>query len=304
MEDRIATWVREKTGMPVHEVVPVAVGLGETALWRVGRTPDADDLLLRLFRHGAEASVRREALAMRAAHAHGVPVPEVRTSGLLDDRPVLLTTWCAGGTAFEAITASPSEARSIGMLLGETLGRLHGVPAPDGLARAKAWIARGGPALAPLRTLLEGVPHADRLVHLDYHPRNVMMTPGGIEGVIDWENALAGPPHMDLARSRAIVRAIVVGGALPAGMLDVLAPYEMGLVEGHQRLAGADPHPALSAAWGMAMTVEDLTGHLGKPGTWVTPALLDTLRQERDAFIATTLNEARTDRRPRRTPVE
>jgi hypothetical protein len=42
----------------------------------------------------------------------------------------------------------------------------------------------------------------------------------------------------------------------------------------------------------MAMTVDDLTGHLGKPEGWVTPALLDTLRRERDALIAAALNAA------------
>ena len=293
MEDRIAAWVHEKTGTPVHEVVPVAVGLGETELWRVRRTPDAGDLLLRRFAPGAERSACREAMAMRAAQAGGVPVPTVLVRDALDQRPVLLTTWCAGGTAFEAIAASPARARAIGMLLGETFGRLHRVPAPAGLSPADGWIARGGPALAPLRSLLEGVPNADRLLHLDYHPRNVMMTLGNVEGVIDWENALAGPPHMDLARSRAILRAIAAGGGLPDGMLDVLQQYEIGMVEGHERVAGADPHPELSAAWGLAMTVDDLTGHLGKPDGWVTPALLDTLRQERDGLIAAAMTTGR-----------
>ena len=293
MEDRIAAWVHGKTGTPVREVLPVAVGLGETELWRVCRTPGAGDLLLRRFAPGAETSAQREALAMRVAEAGGVPVPTVLVRDALGQRPVLLTTWCAGGTAFEVIAASQARARSIGMLLGETLGGLHRVPAPAGLSPAGAWIARGGPALAPLRSLLEGVPNADRLLHLDFHPRNVMMTLGNVEGVIDWENALAGPPHMDLARSRAILRAIAAGGGLPDGMLDVLQQYEIGMVEGHERVAGADPHPELSAAWGLAMTVDDLTGHLGKPDGWVTPALLDTLRQERDGLITAAMTTGR-----------
>jgi len=292
MERRITAWVRAVTGTPVHEVVPVAAGLGETELWRVRRVPDAQDLLVRRFDAGDGATARREALAMRAAHADGVPVPEVLTADVLDDRPVLLTTWCDGVMAFEAIAAAPVDSHQIGVMLGETLAQLHRVPAPDGLSPADRWIARAGPAMEPLRMQLKHVPNADRLIHLDYHARNVMMTPGRIEGVIDWTNALAGPPHMDLARSRAILKAVSAGGALPGALLDALRQVEAGLVEGHRRIAGPDPHPALSAAWGLAMTVEDLTGHLGKPSGWVTPDLLDTLRRDRDALIAATLTAA------------
>lgn len=290
MERRIGKWVHEKTGTPVDEVVPVAAGLGDTDLWRVRRSPGDRDLLLRRFGQGDGATARREALAMRAANAHGIPVPAVLAYDALDEWPVLLTTWCDGGTAFEAIAASPAEARSIGSLLGETLGGIHRVAAPAGLSAADAWISRGGPALAPLRAQLERVPNADRLLHLDFHPRNVLMTPGRVEGVIDWTNALAGPPHMDLARSRAILRAVAAGGALPDEMVDVLGQAEAGLVEGHRRVAGDDPHPALSAAWGLAMTVEDLTGHLAKPEGWVTPSLVAALRRERDGLIAAAID--------------
>lgn len=291
MEHRIAKWVHETTGTPVDDVVPVAAGLGDTDLWRVRRSPSDGDLLFRRFGQGDGATAQREALAMRAAHAHGIPVPAVLAGDEMDDRPVLLTTWCDGGTAFEAIAASLAEARSIGSLLGEALGRIHLIAAPIGLSAADAWITRGGPALAPLRGRLELVPNADRLLHLDFHPRNVMMTSGRLEGVIDWTNALAGPPPMDLARSRAILRAVAAGGALPDGMLASMHEYETGLVEAHERVAGPDPHPALSAAWGLAMTVDDLTGHLAKPKEgWVTPALLDTLRQERDDLITAAVN--------------
>jgi len=278
--------------MSVHEVVPVAAGLGDTELWRLRRAPEAGDLLFRRFDPGAEATARREMLAMEAAHAHGIPVPLVLACDVMDDRPVLVTTWSDGVLAIEAIETSPSESRSIGMLMGETLGRLHLVPAPAGLSPADAWITRGGPALGPLRSQLERVPNADQLLHLDYHPRNVLMTPGKVESVVDWTNTLSGPPHMDLARSRGILKVVAAGFALTGERLDTNLRYDAGMVEAHARVAGADPHPALSTAWGMAMTVDDLAGHLGKPQGWVTPTLLETLGRERDDLIAAAMNEA------------
>lgn len=292
MERRITKWAERHLAVAILEAVPVAVGLGDTELWRLRRAPEAGDLLLRRFSPGAEATARREMLAMQAARAHGVPVPAVVARDMLDQRPVLATAWCDGETASQAIATSPASARAIGALLGEVFGRIHLVAAPDGLAPADAWITRGGPALAPLRPKLEAVPNADRLLHLDYHPQNVMMTPGTVEGVIDWTNTLTGPPPMDLARSRAILRAVAEGRPLDDERREAMNAYEAGLVEAHARVAGPDPHPALSAAWGMAMTVDDLAGHLGKAGSWVTPALLDTLRQERDHLIATALSSA------------
>lgn len=292
MERRIAAWAHQVVGTPVDEVVQVTAGLGDTTLWRLRRSPGLGDLLFRLFTPGADASARRETLAMRAAHGHGIPVPAVLACDVLDDHPFLLMTWSDGILAREALQAAPAQAHAIGVLLGETLGGIHRIAAPAGLSPVDAWIARGGSALAPLRARLERVPNADRLLHLDYHPLNVLMTPGTVAGVIDWANAMAGPPPMDFARSRAILRVVALRFPEHDGLIAIMRACEAGLVEGHLRVVGPDPHPELSAAWGMAMTVDDLTGHLGKPEGWVTPALLDTLRRERDALIAAALNAA------------
>ena len=293
MEQRVAAWVDQQLGIGSREFVPVTAGLGDTDLWRVHRAGGEGDLLIRRFAAGADAMARRELLAMRAARAGGVPVPEVLAFDVLDERPVLVTAWCDGLPAIEVLESSPGDAQRVGMLLGEALGRIHLVAAPDELAPADAWITRGGPALAPLRATLEAVPNADRLIHLDFHPHNVVMTPGKVEGVIDWANTLPGPPHMDLARSRAILTCAAMGMEMPEARLDLLRRFGAGVAEGHARVAGPDPHPALSSAWGMAMTVDDLAGHLGKPGSWVTPPLLDTLRQERDTLIAAALADVR-----------
>lgn len=294
MEQRIAAWAAGRLGIRSGEVVPVAAGLGATDLWRICRSDGPHDLLVRRFAAGADAMARRELLAMRAARAGGVPVPEVLACDMLDGRPVLVITWCDGVPAIEALESSPGDARRIGFLMGEALGRLHLVAAPAGLAPAGAWITRGGSALAPLQAALEAVPNADRLLHLDYHPHNVLMTADTVEvdGVIDWTNTLPGPPHMDLARSRAILTCAAAGMEMPQARLDLMHRFSDGVLEGHARVARPDPHPALSAAWGMAMTVDDLAGHLDKSGSWVTPALLTSLGRERDALIATALAEA------------
>jgi Ser/Thr protein kinase RdoA (MazF antagonist) len=44
------------------------------------------------------------------------------------------------------------------------------------------------------------LPREDRLLHIDCHHKNVSFAHGKVAGVIDWESALAGPSHMNLAQ--------------------------------------------------------------------------------------------------------
>lgn len=62
-------------------------------------------------------------------------------------------------------------------------------------ARLLAWIHEVGAAAPPV------VP-GDDLVHLDYHPGNVLVDHGRVTGVIDWDGAARGDRHLDLVTLR------------------------------------------------------------------------------------------------------
>jgi len=267
-------------------------------MWSFLPGPGEPALVVRVFGEGADAE--REYLAMDAAARHGLPVPAIVTRGTVMDCPFLVTTFVPGVPASQALEAHPERAHAIGVAMGETLGRLHEVAAPEGLSRADAcWIDRGGSALAPVRGLLEATPRQDRLLHLDYHLENVLFHDGRMVGVIDWENTMAGPPQMDLARTRAILRAAVLGEFLPTQWHEGLADFERGLVAGHARVIGDDPVPELSAAWGLAMTVDDLAKQAEKPGSPITRTLVERLAAERDAQIRSLMSVDAPDRTSR-----
>lgn len=285
MEGRLRAWLAGQGFPKPRSITPVKAGLGDTTLWKISQSDDKGDLLVSIFAAGAGDGADRERVAMEAAARQGIPAPEVVLLDDMDGQPVLVTTWCPGKPALQDLQQSPGDAHRIGMAMGETLGRLHLVAAPKNLAPANRWIALGGEALEQISRQLELVPEANRLLHLDYHPDNVLIDNGGVSGVIDWANTLPGPPHMDVARSRAILRSVRVGGLMPAAMMTALDAFEEGLVAGHAGVIGPDPHPELSTAWGMAMTVDDLAGQVGKPESWATEAVLDRLREERDRLI-------------------
>lgn len=285
MQADLRTWLI-RAGFPADiELSEMRRGLGSTELWSFSPAPGASPLVVRIFAEGTGAAAAdREARAMDAAASHGVPVPTVITQGVIANRSFLVTTFVEGVLAAEAFVANPATASDLGDAMGETLGRINQVVAPVGLrSRPDAWIVRGGPALAPIHSQLATLPDQDRLLHLDFHLNNVLVRDSWITGVIDWENTMAGPPHADLARSRAILRAVTLGGLVPG--TETVAQFERGLVAGHTRVAGPDPHPALSTAWGLAMTTADLATQVGKPGSWITDSLVEQLAKERDAQI-------------------
>jgi aminoglycoside phosphotransferase (APT) family kinase protein len=262
-------------------------GLGSTGLWSFSPTPGAPRLVVRIFGEGAHHVAEREFLAMTAARDGGVPVPEIVRRGEIAGQPFLVTTFLPGVQAAETLMAQPEQGYDIGVAIGQTLGRLHAVVSPAGLDRPdRSWLALGGPALDPLRARLAAVSPADRLLHLDYHLLNILVDDGGVTGVIDWENARVGPPWMDLGRSRALLRVVILGYARSPAEREGLAEVERGLVAGHAGESGPDPDPGLSMAWGLAMTVADLEAQLAKPGSPVPPDLVARLVVERDAAIA------------------
>lgn len=85
-----------------------------------------------------------------------------------------------------------------GRLLGELHCRLGAIPAPEGAASA---LGRG-----------------DRLVHGDFHPENVLLSPRGAM-VIDWSNGGCGEHADDVASTWAIIATSAITGPLPFQMM-------------------------------------------------------------------------------------
>jgi aminoglycoside phosphotransferase (APT) family kinase protein len=140
-----------------------------------GRASEIFDLgdgrVLRRFR--AAGDPEREALVMRHAHDHGYPVPrvlDVTTDALVLER-------IEGPTMLDELRRRPWRLRRHAFLLAQLHERLHRIGAPPSL-----------PAAGP----------GDRLLHLDLHPDNVILSPDG-PFVIDWTNARRGDPALDVA---------------------------------------------------------------------------------------------------------
>lgn len=159
-----------------------------TPLLASGRTADVyalgGDRVLRRYRF--DWDVRAEAEMMRHLHAEGFPVPRVHHA---EGRDLVLDR-VAGTTLVEAFTGGVLDLAAGARLLVDLHARLHALPA----------VRSTDPAV--------------RILHLDLHPENVLLTPAG-PVVIDWTNASEGPPELDRAMTALILAEAAVDRSLP-----------------------------------------------------------------------------------------
>ncbi|MGV9896016.1 phosphotransferase [Streptomyces tendae] len=214
-----------------------------------GRTADVYEAdagwVLRRDREGTGDAVA-EGAVMEHVRAHGYPVPRVRPGTTRSPRTDLVMERLVGPTMLRACLDGALTPQDAGGLLAGLLRLLHEVP--------------------PYRSTDPGV----RVLHLDLHPDNVILTADGPR-VIDWSNAEEGDPSLDWGTSAVILAQVAaVGGPLagPAAVMlaallaDPSALTPDGLAEALRRRAanptlGADEVAALPAA------EELIRSHLG-----------------------------------------
>jgi aminoglycoside phosphotransferase (APT) family kinase protein len=146
-------------------------------------------LVLRRSRDGR--SMVQEARTMSYVREQGYPVPAVEE--VSDDGCDLVMERIEGRSMVGAIAAAPWSVRRQARTLAELHEQLHAIGAPDFMPAAP-------------------VGSGTQLVHLDLHPLNVMIAPRRAV-VIDWTNAAAGDPSVDVGLAWVLMAA----GEIPDG---------------------------------------------------------------------------------------
>ena len=260
-----------------ERATPVAGG-ADTALWRVERGRDV--FALRVFRPEQASVCRREAAAM-AAVAGRVPVPRVAAAGAWQDRPALLLSWCQGETLAAALGREPWRLWALGRRWGRALALIHQVRAPDAVKEHPVdWIAQAGSDGEALRPRLAAAGlRSDALLHLDYHPLNVLVADGRVSAVLDWANVRAGDPRADVARTVAISRLSPLPPSVTRPARPVMRALEAAFLFGYRQVAGPLDDLAPFHAWAGAFMVRDLAPRANAAGGWLRDADLDPARR-------------------------
>jgi len=258
---------RPRAIAPVH-------GGADARIWRVDYS--GASFALRVLRPAQGAVASREIAALAAAQAAGLPVPVLHTHGSWNGYPALLLGWCAGRTLAAVLQQQPRRVRGLGLLFGRMQARIRRVAAPPGLS--DSWIAWAGED-APLARRLRSVQRSPVLLHMDYHPLNVLVDGDAISCVLDWANTRGGDPRADLARTFTILR------------IEPLGPYASPALEigrrilalfwrrGYQEVAGPIDDGPLFRAWAGAVMQRDIAHRVGQANSGWSAAHFERLKR-------------------------
>jgi aminoglycoside phosphotransferase (APT) family kinase protein len=239
-----------RVGLPPGSTVEPAGG-ATGQLWKV-TAPEGTFAL----RTGSAVTIAGQQAVMAVAGQAGMPVPEVIRCAVMDTDAVLLLSWLQGARLFDALRTNPAGAHELGVLMGEAQRTLHTLAAPPGLRGVVDGPNAGWNAgtMSPA----DGLPRGNTLLHLDWHGLNLLVDDGRISGVLDWDNARAGHPLLDIARTYTLLTVEPTFATLQPYERELLATLADGWATGYGEAARSIPAPCL--AWAGRAMLGDLAG--------------------------------------------
>lgn len=182
-----------------------------------GRTAEIfawdDNMVLKLFREGfSPGHAKYEADIIHAVHSAGLNIPALVNLVEIDGRPGIILQRITGPTMMQEIVSSPEKAGEFIDILVDLQVSMHKTPV-SGLPSLKKRLAykiqHADPLPEPWKTAvlerLAPLPEGNSICHGDFHPDNIVMTPGG-PVIIDWVDATQGYPLADVARTLLLVK--------------------------------------------------------------------------------------------------
>jgi len=255
----------------------------DTLMWRFV-TQDGRELSLRMFHLRRRQDVAwRERVALETFARAKLPAPRVEAVGEVEGVPAMVLSWCPGRTILSSLENRPWLVWRLGWLFGRTQARLHAVAPPEEfVAEAPdSWLSLVDEEHADLADCVRALqPVTTSLIHMDFHPLNVVSDGSAITGIIDWASAAAGDPRADLARTVFTMQAMPV----PPGPLSSVLSLGRGLLlrawhSGYKEAVGVMPDYRPFMAWAGATLLSGMDLVIDRPGVWGTTRDMERMRQ-------------------------
>lgn len=260
----------------------------DTLLWRFS-TPDGEEHSLRVFILPRRQEIaQRERIALKTCARAGLPAPRVEKVGAVHELPALVLSWCPGLPILSFIEKKPWALWRLGRLLGQTQAQVHAVTPPAEFAENAPhdWVKHVPADYEYLadHALSLGL-STSSLIHMDFHPINLVSDGVRVTGILDWSYGAAGDPRADLARTEIIL----LTAPIPPGPLRPLLNLARNLVlrawrSGYQEVAGPMPDFRPLRAWAGATLLLETELDMGRPGVWATEQDVQNLRRMIDLW--------------------
>jgi aminoglycoside phosphotransferase (APT) family kinase protein len=235
--DAVLDYLRRRLGVNglSYRQPPVAIPNGwETNTYQLqlaaeGSLPAAYTrrLVLRAYtRHQSAVRACHEFAAQQCVFRRGYPVPQpllVEEDPAVLGGPFLLMEWVPGKTLLDFLLSRPWRIWGYPAAMAELQCRLHDMPVGNFPAPHRAQLSRHleqlegiihtchfdglRPGLDWLHEHQPEAPAAPCIVHLDFHPLNMLIADGRYRAVLDWGDADVGDPHADVAATLVLLDA-------------------------------------------------------------------------------------------------
>jgi aminoglycoside phosphotransferase (APT) family kinase protein len=192
--------------------------------------PLARPLILRAYSsQNGLARLRRDFEVQSYVSRRGYPVPGpllMNEDSRVFGGPFMVMEWIPGQTLLHYLLDHPMRIWRYPGYMADLHARLNTLPVLDFPAPAQPFLPRNlkslgkivrecnlegiGPGLEWLQTHQPEPPAQPCIVHLDFHPMNLMIHEGRFAGVLDWSDADLGDYHADVAATLLLVDAFPV----------------------------------------------------------------------------------------------
>jgi len=192
--------------------------------------------------------------AMDAAREAGLPAPALIRRSDEPGRIALLLTYLEGVPVLDLLLRSADGAAEWAFRMGALHRRLHAIVAPPAVISVTD--ERGRPF--HLGEMRDELPAGESLLHLDWHPGNLLAdeATGEITGIVDWDNARRGHASLDLARTESMFTVEPFIEQLDPGSRRMIGEVRRAWADGYGPEASAIP--AAVRRWSGRVMLEDL----------------------------------------------
>lgn len=258
--------ILKELGLSSVTRVQQILGGQDSSVWKV-ETPDLAYALRVLPCDHYEQFVREQKV-IQLAQINGIPVPKVVSIFKGESYCAMLMEWAQGRTIFDELQISPDNASKLGNEFGRMQALIHTIS-----VEKESFQDNSENFLTPITDSEKAVMNlidksytfnTPTLLHLDYHPLNVLTDGEKITAVIDWANASAGDYRFDFARTFSILR--LEGAKHFEGNKETLEEFQSGWLLGYFSFIGmipADPIELFNV-WAGERMLRDLSGKLSK----------------------------------------
>ena len=261
--------------LKIRDAVSVSVVTEGTAshVWKIVRQ-GGSVYAIRVMGSEHLKQFHREMNTMNHVRVEGLPVPEVYQVEEVEGNAVMVMEWVRGETVFQQLLEQDHRANEIGVKFGEMQAALHDISYKEIThVLDENWLTPGSSIEENIISKRSEESESHSLLHLDFHPLNVMIEETGI---IDWTNSAIGEYKFDIARTLSILE-IMGSQYFNEG---TLTPFINGWREGYESQRGPLGDLSVHFEWAGERMKRDLEKRMDeqlkkKIDDWIHTRILD-----------------------------